>query len=242
MNNNLPDDILCYRLKTRRQKQRAIKKDFDKKLLALNKERNQLYKQKYNLGWEDIKPPIIRGFKRVFIVRDDVARSKDSEFFTQLLQKINTKDWSPFKTFTEKKRKFGKKIKVTKPQYLMELQEYEVMKLKLTEKELKYFDVEEKYLFGKRYLTKVWVMNEPWRYVLKVSQNIITKTRIRDVELEQRIAKINNYFEQNNLIGKLDNLLGNRNSNWHDTPKHKAIDAYKNKNLMQVLEIVNEEK
>ncbi len=241
MNNNLLDDFLCYRLKIKRQKQRAVKTAFDKKLLTLNKERNTLYKLKYNLGWEDLNPPVIRGFKRTFIVRDDVAKSKDAEFFTQLLQKINTVDKSPFKTFTKKIRKFGKKIKVAKPQYLQELQEYEVVKLKLTEKELKYFDIQEKYLYGRKHLTKVWVMNEPWRYVLKVSQNIITKTRIRDVELEQRIATINKYFEQNNLNGKLDNLLGNKYGSWFDKLKHTEINAYRNKSLMQVLEIVNDE-
>lgn len=241
MNNNFTDDILCYRLKTKRQKQQAVKKAFDKKLLKLNKERKLLNKQLYDLGWEELKPPVVRGFKRTFVVRDDVARSSNGLFFEQLLQKINVIQYSPFKTFTVKKRKFGKKIKIAKPQYLQELQAYKVLKLKLTERELQYFSIEEKYLYAQKYLTKVWVMNEPWRYVLKVSANVITKTRIRDVELEQRIAEIDKYLEQNNLRGKLGKLLGEKNGRWYDDVKCRDVDVYKYKSLMQVLEMVEQE-
>lgn len=55
------EDILCYRLRTARQKKRMQYKDFDRQLIQLHKEQNALYAQKRNLGWEVLHPPVQKG-------------------------------------------------------------------------------------------------------------------------------------------------------------------------------------
>ena len=96
-------DILCYRIRTARQKKRMQYEDFDKQLIALSKE--EIILHNHNPGWEPLTPPVQRGWKRFFVLRDDVARSDDAQFFQNILAKINTEKWSYRKDFKKKKRK-----------------------------------------------------------------------------------------------------------------------------------------
>jgi len=114
------EGILCYRLRTARQKKRLQYEDFYKQLIQLYKEEKALYQQQKNLGWEPLKPPVQKGWKRFFVLRDDVAKSKHAEFFQNILNKINTYDWSYRKNFKIRKRKMGRKIYVVKTQKLLE--------------------------------------------------------------------------------------------------------------------------
>ena len=82
------EEILCYRLRTARQKKRMQYDDFDKQLIQMHKEKNILYEQERNLGWEPLVPPVQKGWKRFFVLRDDVERSKNAEFFKAILKKI----------------------------------------------------------------------------------------------------------------------------------------------------------
>lgn len=52
------EDILCYRLRTARQKKRMQYEDFHKYLIRLSKEEKGLMKLKRELGWETLKPPV----------------------------------------------------------------------------------------------------------------------------------------------------------------------------------------
>ena len=52
------EEILSYRLRTARAKKRAQYKDFHKQLIKLDKEETALHKQKHNLGWEPLVPPV----------------------------------------------------------------------------------------------------------------------------------------------------------------------------------------
>ena len=67
-------EILSYRLRTARQKKRMQYEDFDKQLIQLHEEESALRSQKRNLGWEPLIPPVQKGWKRFFVLRDDVAR------------------------------------------------------------------------------------------------------------------------------------------------------------------------
>lgn len=73
-----------------RQKKRMQYEDFDKQLISLDKKRDDLQELKRNLGWEPLIPPVQKGWKRFFVLRDDVERSKHAEFFQNILKKINT--------------------------------------------------------------------------------------------------------------------------------------------------------
>ena len=144
------EDILCYRLRTARQRKRMQYEDFDKQLIQLHKKENALYLQHRNLRWEPLHPPVQKGWSRHFVVREDVVKSKYGEFFEAILKKKNTYEYYWKKDFKKRKRKRGKKIYVVKPQYLLRPYEYQFHKMQFAAIEKQFFrEVWE--MDGKRY-------------------------------------------------------------------------------------------
>jgi hypothetical protein len=237
--NGYGEDILCYRLRTARQKKRMQYKDFDKQLIQLHKEEKALYVQKRNLGWEPLHPPVQKGWIRHFAVREDVARGKHAAFFENILKKINTYEYSWKKDFKKKKRKRGRKIYVVKPQYLLKPYAYQFSKMEFNDNEKQFFR-ELWELDCRKQPVKRYEFIEPWRFVLKVRPNMIDKVRIKDVELESRIQQIDDYFERNNYRGKLLNLLhGHNRWNWRRrVVNEREKYEYRHKSLSQILDSV----
>jgi len=235
------EDILCYRLRTARQKKRMQYKDFDKRLIQLYKEEKALYVQKRSLGWEPLIPPVQKGWKRYFVLRDDVARSKQAVFFQNILQKINTVDWSYRKDFMIRKRRSGKKKYLVKEQKLKKPDEYDFSKMEFSDKEKTFFYEEWKYYGRKRY--KRFVFSEPWRFVLRVRPNMIDKIKLMDEALETRIKEINSYLERNDFRWAQTKLLYG-NCKWrhcNDFEKQKETYLFKDWPLERVLDGLREE-
>jgi len=231
-------DILCYRLRTARQKTRLQYKDFDKRLIQIAKEQSELWQIRYNLGWEPLVPPIQKGWKRSFILREDVAATTDAEFFKRILEKINTYHWSPQKNFRVKKRRFGRKYYVVKPQQLKEFYEGDFERQKFGDRERQCFD--KVYIYHKKHLPPMikYVFRESWRFVLQVRPNIIDKVRIRDHELESRIRRIRDYIERNGYNGRLDKIVYGRSLSRCDRGgiMFDEQDPLKNKPLTRILD------
>lgn len=111
------------------------------------------------------------------------------------------------------------------------------VKLNFTAKEKSLF--EEKYVKHKwrRELVKVYVFKEPWRFVFRIRQNIITKVKILDVELEKRQKEIDNYLERTNLADTLSRFLGHRVRRWRrwnagPKPKH----SFEKKTMLEMID------
>jgi len=62
------------RIKSARRKKRLVKLDFDKRLIRLSKTREELQEQKRNLPIVPLEHPYQRGWKRFFVLRDDMKR------------------------------------------------------------------------------------------------------------------------------------------------------------------------
>ncbi len=179
----------------------------------------------------------MRGYKRYFVLRDDVAKSKQANFFAGILQKINTTDYSYRKDFKVKKRKWGKKIYVVKQQPLLQPRDYHFIKLKFTDAEKQLF--EERVVMDQytRKPYKIYVFVEPWRFVLRVRPNLITKTRSRDEVIESRIQQIRSYLERNALYGRLDNLFGNSyRYSWIEGERKWEKNPLRNKSIKTILD------
>lgn len=235
-------EILCYRLSTVRQKKRMQYEDFDKQLIALSKEETVLYRNKYKPEWEPLTPPIQRGWKRFFVLRDDVAKSKHAGFFENILTKINTYDWSYRKDFKIRKRKFGRKIYVVKQQMLLKPDERHFNKLKFTDAEKQFFHPEYSYERGSGKFIKRYVFNEPWRYMLRIHPNMIDKTRKIDSEKELRLQIIRNYIDRNGYRNRLEKVWYRHHlKEWRLIEKPGEKDLFKNKSLSTILDITREE-
>jgi hypothetical protein len=219
--------VLTGRFKSERRKKREVKEGRDKKLIQKYKELRKLMAEQDKLGYTDLIPPVQRGWKRFFVLRPDVMISKESDFFLQLLEKINTTTFSHRKDFKMKRRRHGKKVDVERIQKLREFYTYELKKIKLTEKEMLYFKMEWK-VTDRGHLIPVYVFTEPWRFILCVKPNMITKVRVIDPQLKSREREIDSYFDRNKLYPRLFKLIKGRYSDrcrWkdHDKAKHKAI-------------------
>jgi hypothetical protein len=239
------EDILCYRLRTARQKKRMQYEDFDKHLIQLHKTQLMLRNKKRNLGWEPLVPPVQKGWKRLFVLREDVARSKHADFFQEILNKINTYDWSHRKDFMIKRRRFGRKIYVVKGQRVLEPKEHHFRKLSFSEKEQQLFHEEYRTERWSKKPVKRYVFVEPWRFVLRIRPNMIDKVRIKDAELESQITQLDNFLEKNDWEKRMHRLLfGNYKYKWWKWKELEKFDetfSYKTKSLIQLLDILKEE-
>jgi hypothetical protein len=102
-----------------------------------------------------------------------------------------------------KYRRYGRKKYRVKGQKLLQPDERHFVKLGFNELEKQLFH--EEFFFNqwtKKYV-KHYVFNEPWRFVLRVRPNMITKVRKRDNVIESRLQEINNYLERNNYTGRM---------------------------------------
>ncbi|HXB09595.1 MAG TPA: hypothetical protein VNW04_20855, partial [Puia sp.] len=158
------EDILSYRLRSARQKKRAQREAFDKHLIGLYYEEEALYRKRWDLGWEPLVPPIQKGWKRVFIVRPDIARGRHGEFFAAILEKLNTCDFHPKKDFLVMKGRKRRKKWVVKPQELKQLHHSEFEKLTETEKQ--FFHPEAHVVKWSREPVVYYVFNDCWRFIL----------------------------------------------------------------------------
>lgn len=234
------EDILCYRLRTSRQKKRMQYEDFHKYLIRLSKERKTLYKQKRELGWQPLSPAVQKGWKRFFILRDDVARSKQADFFSGILKKINNYDWSWKKDFLVKKKRRGKKVYVVKNQQLLKPGERQFQGMNFTEQEKQLFYPELQWESWSKEPIKKYVFAEPWRFILVVRPNMIDKIRIKDAFLESELQRISNYLERNALRQKQSRIVHgySKRRSWREIVKHKEVYGYRFKSTSQMLDII----
>ena len=221
-----------------RTERKYFKNAFEKKLIALTKRRNQLYIEIRNLPMIALKEPYQRGFKRFFVLRDDIAQGIQASFFQEILDKINTFQIHPDDKFQTKRRRKRKRVYIDKQQALKNFSEYDWSrnpKIILTDKERGFFELRDVYNLSTKRTQKEYVFSQPWRFTLKIEPNMITHVRQLDTDLEQELQYINNYIEKRNLHGKIDKLVYGRkktykayNNSWDLSPRVKR-EHFKNK-------------
>jgi hypothetical protein len=239
MNANSSESVLLlqYGLKTHRQKRRAVLKDRDKQLIGLYKKWLRIRNDIQTLGWDELKNPYQSGWKRSFVLREDVAVNKNATFYRNLLQKINTIQYSPKKDFLKKKRVYRKRVYMQRKQSLREFYHFEMHRVKLSKSEFEMF-VKVDFHDGKSLRTK-YVFSEPWRFVLKVEPNIITKTRKDDPLLKSNLDQLNNYLRGNDLENRMTKLR-NGSVHWWGRKLYdlepREFDALRNQTLTSILD------
>lgn len=239
-------ELMQYKLRTARQKKRLQKEDQEKQLLQLHREYRSLWFSKRNMPMVPIAEPYQRGWKRIFVLREDVKRSEKAALYQQLLDKINTVQYSAEKSFKVKatRRKNGKKVYEDRQQELKDYYtgEWTYYDKVLTDEEKTHFHIEE--VMDTRYGKKVYkyVYNEPWRFVLKVLPNIIHAVQELDCELEQELSERKQKIERNHLRPKINRLTNEGRQTWKeyrgDKPKYAS--PYKNKALHTLMDECND--
>jgi len=234
-NYTLDEYVLCTRFKSKKRKKRLVKEDFEKQLIQLRKLEVSLWKKRRDLPLVPLENPYQKGWQRNFKLRDDIAKSSEAPFYRELLEKINTWQFSPEKYFKEKKKRKRRRVYIEKIQNVKEFSEWEWRspKLELTEKEKTHFYKRERWCSNfKRYKIH-YVFDEPWRYLLRVSPYMITHTKMVDSDLESQIKLIDNYIVNHNLRNKINRLVDgfSRRWNYYEKENPKEINPIKNKSL-----------
>jgi hypothetical protein len=233
-------DLSC-RIKSARQKKRLVKTDRDKQLIQLDKKRKALWIQKKNLPKVPLEKPYQRGWKRFFVLREDLKRSIEAAFYEELLLKINVTQYHYDKSFKQRKRR-KRNWYSRKEQTLTEFSSYlwNSEKLNLSEQEkacftrVEIFDVK-----GRGYDIK-YVLTKPWRYTLKIAPYMVTHIKLMDVDLERELSFIDNYIKSNKLQPRINLLIHGRSYHWSgwyyepikyinklkNTPRYTSKEAY----------------
>lgn len=241
MQNNLP---------SRRWKIRRIRTAYDKKLRQLDKERTRVWNQIRDLGYEELNPPIQRGYKRLFVLTDETKYSKQADFYQTLLDKINTIRYSPDKIFKEKKRKINKwRYQSRNEQELQSPDSWVFHNGKIfTEEEKRFFFPVEYYHAPSKLHCKKYLFIERWRFRLRIMPNMITKVKIKDVELEQYYEELKDFLNKDKNAKRLTRMWGGNSYSWKKVNNEKeyrkkySYNSLKNKPRHEIIEEYNEEK
>ncbi|MDB5140504.1 MAG: hypothetical protein JWR12_2420 [Mucilaginibacter sp.] len=219
-------------IKSARQKRRLVKTDRDKQLIQLDKRRDQLWEQKRLLPMIALEHPYQRGWKRFFVLRDDVKHSPRKDFYEALLPKINTVEYHQDKSFKRKKRRKQRYVYQVKAQMMRELSQHswDINRMNLTEEEkvcftrVETFDV-------KTYRTDVkYVFTESRRFVLKVAPHMVTHIKLMDVDIEKELSYIDGHIDNHHLTPRMYRLTNGRHFRWKDkfNDRLKYINKLKN--------------
>ena len=200
---------LSLRIRSPRAKKRALREDREKQLLKLERELNEISTLQHNMGYVPLDPPIMRGWKRTFVLRADVAASAKAAFYQGILDRINITDYHHDRKFMVTKRVRGQKVKVVKELRLPGLWAWHWDKCRFNEKEKMEFGLECRFDTNGR-LCHQYVFRDKWRFVPKVMANMITRVKVQSIELETREAWIDNHFTYNGSRNKLRSLRGGR--------------------------------
>jgi hypothetical protein len=219
------------RIKSARRKRRLVKNDRDKQLIQLDKRRAELRQQKRNLPMVPLEHPYQQGWKRLFVLRDDIKRGPLAEFYEAMLKKINTVQYHHDRSFKFKKRRkkrYGYKML---KQELREIDRYDWdnNRLKLSESEQACF-TRVSFVNSYRKSDIKYVFTEPWRFVLKVMPHMVTQVKLHDVSLQQEIAVLDNHIENNFYEPRMHRLTNGRYYRWKDEfdEQPKYINKLKN--------------
>ncbi|MCS3530428.1 hypothetical protein [Chryseobacterium sp. JUb7] len=215
------DNLLFSRLRNLRSRKRAIKKDVEKQIRKKYKRSSRLWKLRREIPLLPLEKPYQKGFVRSFVVRDEVMRTKDGEFFNSILNKINTKMYSETRKFLKKKRKSGRRIYVEREQKMASLSTYQWNdpKLGLTARDRQYFLKREEYCPIRKATNIYYEFIEPWRFVLRVKPYMITHYKPLDSDLEKEIDELDYFLSQYKVAGIIHKTIYGKRNPWKEKYK-----------------------
>lgn len=196
-----------------RREKRFFKKEQEKKLLALNREKNELWKKaREPIEYIELEKPIRDGWIRYFDLREDLKGRPDYKYLKEILDVCNCEQFCRSKRFIISKRHwrydyFSKEFHMKNLSY----NEYN----KLSERAKAEFWKEEKVSWsGSVY--GIWHPAIPnWMLMPRVKPHFIRYFKVFDNEAKSKYDRIENEFNRRNLYPKLDHILGIK-QNWRD--------------------------
>lgn len=213
-------------ISTRRQK-RLNKKDAEKSLIALWRKQLKLFQASMKRNLVELDKPIRNGYMRFFVLREDVAKSREAHVYRQILPLLQHKVWCSNKKFLTKSYKTKKFVPME--QALKDIEHKEWNKLQLTEKQKALFkQVWRQNKYNPKTGRYTFEFIKPWVFVYKIEHHYKTHQLIMDPDLESELAQINNTINSQRLWPKFGKILGWRMNDREemDTVKNRLIERY----------------
>lgn len=219
----------------------------EKSILGLWRKQTRLWNAKRNLNKIELEKPRRHGYKRFFILRDDVAKGRDASIYRPLLKYLQTFVYCKDKKFLRKDYKTKKMVPIEQSIQSIDHRSYNKIEPTLTEKQKVLFE-------------RYWRQNpinpkngewryrfkKPWMFVEKIEPHYITHVIEIDPTLESQLREILNKIEANNMMPKINKMMGwNKNYDDYETIRHKLmskiIDKEARETIMMAHEFYNEE-
>ena len=185
------------RFRSKREKIRLIKTAKEKNVRLKYNRRKEISHELFNIPLVPLKKPYQKGFERFFVLRNDLKNEKEIEFFSQILNKINTVQYADSRKFVKKRKRNGKRIYVPGIQNLRPLQPYEFSGPNsiLNDGERKYFACIEVYDSITNRFKGMYEFLQPWRFRLIIKPNMITHYKPLDIDLKKEEAEVDHFFD-----------------------------------------------
>lgn len=212
---------------TDRRTKRTSYEDFDKLLIQKQRRLNEIHKAERELPLVPLPVPIQRGWRKGFVIRDDVLRRSDAHELRRILPQVQCFIYSNRADF--KAKKYHSKQEENIPHEIAMVPEKSWDKLQWPEyfktKWFSFRTVIKAGAFGTTYLVKGWHFRYPWMFVPEVQAHYATHSKNVDPNLAREKAEIYNFFEKHNGWCRLDKIrYGRHRSNYGDPTKQDFIE------------------
>lgn len=225
--------LLPYRLKSARRKKRLLKEDRDKQLRRMDKEYNRLQEINKKLPCVPLEEPYQKGWKRLYVLRPEVANSENAEFYQNILDEITEVQYHYDQSFKRRKKRWLRCDHERLPR-LRVIDKYRWASgwHELTDEQRLLFKKvvcwnETHYQWDHYY-----EFTEPWLFEIAVQPHIVTEVKLLDEGLEREIAFIDNKIYESDRQYRLQKLKGGYYKywrSWYYVEKEKYINPLKNK-------------
>ena len=211
------------RLRTKRARKRSVKTAKEKNVRDKYKRRKEIFIEQKEIPLVPLKEPYQKGFERYFVLREDIKKENEIEFFTQILKKINTSQYAETRKFVKKRKRNGKRIYVPRIQELKQLQPYEYSGPHsiLNDEERRYFACIQVYDPKTKRFKGIYEFLQPWRFRLIIKPNMITHYKPLDIDLKREEAQIDHFFDKYKNQGILLKKIVGGGYSYERKPKFK---------------------
>lgn len=203
----------------RRLNRKATIEARDRKFRELEREHSLLWKARSSAPIVKLDKPYQKGFKKFFVVRDDITRRHDGNIIAEILKLINSTVYMQDEEFVRKHKKRGKVVKqeIVEPQlHCISPHLWDKLGPSVTNRYKKYCSgLTVKHIptpYGGYSYTRGYFFLYPWMFVTKVEPHFITHVREVLPAVESRLGEIDNYFDTRRVWRRLGKLQGWRYS------------------------------
>lgn len=224
---------------TKRRQTRLDRFENEKELISTWKKKIRLMNGKRALNWVELPKPERWGYKRFFVLREDVAKSREAAFYSGILKLVQHTILSRDKKFEYKDYKTKTKKPIIQDVNVIDHKDWNklVSENKITSKQQSFFEQIWKTNPGGRGGRWVFAFKKPWMFTLKTQPHYITHRILLDPKLESELTELSNRIDRQNLLPKISKIMGWKYG-WKDyyDQKKKIIENETDKILKEELE------